>query len=373
MVNIKVVPYTDEWIDQVIHFNKRLKAGGSSYQFPEYTVSEWLPKRTDRNIWQEYYIAIDDENIVRGGYFLKPQRFWLKNSEFSMASIMLPLSEGIVDRKYAGVGKQILDDALSREENLIAVGIGQTSEPAARFLCKNKWGIYEVPFFFKVIHPSKFFKNLVYLRRSNVRKKLLDLVAYLGLPGIIVKGFQKIRSHRCSPKKGIKTETFDSFGTWADELWMKSRSEYVFSAVRDSNTLNILYPPEESRFIKLLIKDSDEPIGWVIVIATQWENHNHFGAMKLGSIPDCLALPGRELDLVYNAVKVLQSHDIDLIVSNQAHRRWCDALRSCGFLSGPSNWLFTSSVSLTEKLAPYEKNREFIHLNRGDGRGPVNL
>ena len=47
--------------------------------------------------------------------------------------------------------------------------------------------------------------------------------------------------------------------------------------------------------------------------------------------------------------------------------------RAAGFLSGPSNFLLTISPALTQvlKAAPVE-DRD-VHINRGDGDGPINL
>jgi len=64
---------------------------------------------------------------------------------------------------------------------------------------------------------------------------------------------------------------------------------------------------------------------------------------------------------------------VDLVLSNQSHAAWRDALKSSGFLGAPSNFIFGASKSVAELLAPFDANRDRIFLNRGDGDGPVNL
>jgi hypothetical protein len=61
------------------------------------------------------------------------------------------------------------------------------------------------------------------------------------------------------------------------------------------------------------------------------------------------------------------------MVSNQAHAAWLGALKAAGFLSGPSNFLLAISPALTEMLKTARVEDRDIHMNRGDGDGPINL
>jgi hypothetical protein len=49
------------------------------------------------------------------------------------------------------------------------------------------------------------------------------------------------------------------------------------------------------------------------------------------------------------------------------------ALQNAGFLHGPSNFRFAASRELAKLLDPLPTTMAHIHLNRGDGPGPVNL
>jgi hypothetical protein len=60
---------------------------------------------------------------------------------------------------------------------------------------------------------------------------------------------------------------------------------------------------------------------------------------------------------------------VDLIISNQSHTAWTEALRANGFLQGPSNYLLGASKPLSALADPLSE----CHINRGDGDGPVNL
>ncbi len=72
---------------------------------------------------QEYLLALEGDT-VRGGYILKPQAFAFEGEQRMIADYHLPISEGIVDGRYAPVGALILMDALKRQPLLFSLGIG---------------------------------------------------------------------------------------------------------------------------------------------------------------------------------------------------------------------------------------------------------
>jgi len=69
----------------------------------------------------------------------------------------------------------------------------------------------------------------------------------------------------------------------------------------------------------------------------------------------------------------LEKRGVDLILSNQSHASWGRALSRAGFVEGPSNYLFVTSEPLTELLNDIDPASKGIHLNRGDGDGPIHL
>jgi hypothetical protein len=68
-----------------------------------------------------------------------------------------------------------------------------------------------------------------------------------------------------------------------------------------------------------------------------------------------------------------EGRGVDMIVSNQSHAAWCIALQNAGFISGPSRFRLAASRELAELLDPLQTAMRHIHLNRGDGDGPVPL
>jgi len=370
---IEIKPYTEELIPCVKAFNQRLKVGGIHYQFPEHHVPKWLPKVDGRKIFQEYFVAVEDGRDVRGTYILKHQQFWLAGETVATAAYQLPISEGLVNKTYALTGVQICMNALKRQPLLFALGFGGHQEPLALMLKKLGWTFEAVPFFFRVHHPFRFLRNISYLRSTTLKRVLADLLAFSGAGWIGFKLGQLLLPKMGSNGPPPQAEVIEDFGDWVDVLWDVSKQDYSFCAVRDSETLKILYPRTDPRFIRLQVSQHGKAIGWAVVLNTQMTNSNYFGNMRVGSVADCMALRKDAGQVIRAATQHLICLGVDIIVSNQLDSAWGAAFKECGFLSGPSNFLFAASKKLVERLQTFEVKMASIHMNRGDGDGPINL
>ena len=101
--------------------------------------------------------------------------------------------------------------------------------------------------------------------------------------------------------------------------------------------------------------------------------HKQFGNMRVGSIVDCLAEPEDAAAVVDHSSWFLEGRGVDLIVSNQVSTAWGRAFLGAGFMQGPSNFILGLSPMLAARLEPLGLSRKNIHMNRGDGDGPINL
>ena len=156
-----------------------------------------------------------------------------------------------------------------------------------------------------------------------------------------------------------------------DTLWDIAKQHSEFIAVRNAKYLKILY--SDKRFIKMKFFDQDQIIGWSVSLCTQLNDHKQFGNMKLGSIVDCLSLKGYEKSIISKTSEMLEKKGVDLIVSNQSHIFWKNAFKMNSFINGPSNYIFALSKILSDKLMDDKKLKDYMHLTRGDGDGPINL
>ena len=376
-MSIRIVPYAAEHEGEVRRFNARLEAAHLdprlySLRFPERHVPALPPNPGGKGPFQQQFLALDDAGVVRGGYLLKHQWFVLDGRECRIADYQLPMSEGIIDRRFAPVALKLLEDALAKQPLLFGLGMGGYHVPIARFVHAAGWKTATVPFLFRVIHPGAFLKNIALPRTSPLRRAALDLAAATGLGWLAVRLRQSLRrSHR--PPHAIAFERVEAFEQWADSIWHRAKDCYGLVAVRDREVLDTLYPRGERRYLRLRITRDGAPIGWAVLLDTRMSGHMYFGDMRVGSLVDCLARPEDAADVAACARQVLEEAGVDLIVSNQSHAAWCRGLDRCGFLSGPSNFLFTAAPKLACRLEPLAEKLASFHINRGDGDGPVNL
>lgn len=371
-MSITIQPYGEEHVGAVKAFNARLRDGGMDLQFPESHVPGWLPRVEGREIYHDYYLAVDDQ-AVRGGYIFKHQPFFVGDQMLPLCEYRLPLSEGQVDHQFASVGVQIYLDAMRKQSRLYTVGIGGMQEAAAQMLVRAGWNLWPVPFFFRVLHPSRFLRQIVYLRSTPQRRLALDALAYSGLGWLGVHAYQGLKAGTTQRDPDWTAPTVDEFGSWADDIWQASHTQYKMIALRDRTILNILYPASDPRWIRLAVRSGNQVVGWATLLNTPMQGHNFFGDMRVGSIIDCLALPGMERKVSQAALAHLRSGAADVVVTNLSHRAWQESLRASGFLEGPSNFIFAASKAVSALLGPFDESKLLVHMTRGDGGGPQNL
>ena len=197
---------------------------------------------------------------------------------------------------------------------------------------------------------------------------------YSGLGWLFIKFIFQVSTlfnFRLKKEYNLTVKEMEVFDQELDLVWENSKQYNSFAAVRNYEYLKILYA--DKRFIKLKFIDNNKIVGWSISLCTKLDDHKYFGYMRLGSIVDCLSLKGYEKSIIYQTSKVLKYKEADLIVSNQSHVFWKTALKMNSFINGPSNYIFALSKILSDKLLDDKKSKDYIHLTRGDGDGPINL
>ncbi len=373
MARISIHEHSKEWAPAVRSFNERLVAGGSEFCFPELPAESTGNQSISHSIFQARYLATEGEH-VRGGFILKWQNFSFGGDVHRIAHLKLPLSEGIVDKKYARVGLQIIRQALKTEPLLFCLGMGGVDRPLPTMLAALRWKVSEVPFLFRANRGGAFARNILPLRTSPSRKHAFDLAAATGAAHVGLRAIHFGQSLRrigvaAFTRSATKSEPIvGAFTDWVDELWQRCHVNYPMSAVRDAQVLNELYPANGA-FIRLRVIRGGYTIGWIVGLDSQLNSHKQFGNMRLGSIVDCFAHPDDSAEVVHAMTRALRHRGVDLIISNQAHRAWRDALLDGGYLEAPSNFAFAASPKLSALIAPQSP----LHLNRGDGDGPINL
>ena len=366
--SIKQIDENDKKIIQ--DFNNELKVNGYNFAIPDKN-----DKLTSKDfILKKNFILTENNNLVRAGYTLKQQWFKINDDILKIGYYYNPITAGLFNKKYNICGLLLLSDAIKKNSYLFSLGMGSYSNSLPKLLSALKWKLKKVPFFFKIINPNSFLKNINYFKNSKLEYLLILVLEKSGIGWMIIKFISLITSLVASifyKKNEIKCEQVNFFNDEINKIWEKSKKNNSFIAVRNNEYINFLY--KDKKFIKLKFIEKNEIIGWSISICNKVNNHKHFGNMNLGSIIDCLALEGREMTIIENTFKILKTAGADLIVSNQSHIKWKKAFWKNGFLRGPSNFIFASSELLSKKLNLKNKLNNDMHITRGDGDGPINL
>jgi hypothetical protein len=374
---IVIEPYLPEHEPAVAEFNQRLRHAGEDGNMVFYrsALPRWLPRSADSHIYNEYFVAVDG-GIVRGGYALKTQDFIFPDEQVrSIGYYHHPLSEGIVNKAHTIVGTLLLRDAMQRAPLLYCLGMDGYDHPLPQMLVSMGWTHCLVPFFFRIVNPSRFLRNMQTLRSSSLRRFLLDLTAYSGAGWAVSQLFQSFLAARAPQLSAADCSEVASFEVEAgslQSLWEHARDTYSFAAVRDAQALRILYPPDKTHLTRIVMKRNGVAIGWAVV--GERRKDAKYGDMRVASVVDCFALPRELFSVVRCATEILEQRGFDLILSNQSNQAWGAAFKAAGYLPGPSNFLFAASKKLAEFLAPFDEVRLRMHLTRADGDGlPANF
>ena len=371
-MSVRIVAYDEAHVPAVREFNGRLRSKGCEFQFPEHVRSFPSPAHSCQPIHREHFVAVDDTGAVRGGYILKAQHRSSRGKSGPIGNLQLPLSEGVVDPTHAMVGVALIVDCIRRQSRLYCLGMGGIERPLPRMLKKLGWKVELIPFYFHVLAPARFLQEIAFLRSSRHARLALDLLRYSGVGYLSLKSWAGVSTaaRRARLRFGrTQARQVADFGPWADEIWNAASLSYDFIGRRDCRTLTFLYPSHDPRFIRLVVEKDDGPIGWAVLLVTGMKAHKQFGSMRVGSLVDCLALPGQEVAVADHAIEALHARRVDVMVSNQSHTPWRRALRLAGFIRGPSNYGFACSKALAAEISRVSK----CHLTRGDGDGPINL
>ncbi len=352
-------------------FNEDLKNHEINFKLP---LSDTKNLNTDDFISINNFILLDDKTKVRAGYTLKSQWFKINNEILQIGYYYNPVSAGLYNKKYNFCGLMLLNDAQKKNKNLFSLGMGGFSEPLPKLLKSLNWDLQSVPFFFKIYNTNNFLKNIKHLKNTKLKYFLIEILTKTGLGWLLIKFISLLTSifnMQFKKKISVTVAEINQFDEELNFVWDKTKENKSFSAIRNTTYLKTLY--EDKRFIKLKFSENNKVVGWSISLCTKLNNHKHFGQMRLGSIVDCLCLKGYEDSVVRETSNLLKSKGVDLIVSNQSHIFWKKAFKINSFLKGPSNFIFASSKILSDRLKEKIESKNYIHLTRGDGDGPINL
>lgn len=361
---MRMVAYDPGLVPAIAAFNDRLRAGGSDWEFPA-----GAPGAAGGAIEMERYFCVDAAGAVRGAYNLIRQNAWTGAAEERIGFVRLPLSEGIVNPKFAMVGALLLKDAMKRCPLVFSLGMGGVDKPLPRLYRALGASVEPVPFYFRIGNASNFLRHIRPLRTNPARRRLFDWIAATRAANLPVRAYHAWKA-RGATSREVDVEVVPRFQSWADAVWTEALANHSFLCGRRAEELNIRLPAEDPRIHRLRLRAAGRTVGWVAVTDKQWSDHPYFGAMRLGALVDGLTAPGFETAAAAVATRFLLARGVDLIVTNQMHRDWTAAVEACGYRRFPaSNFVLAASPALAPHLGDFSR----VHINRGDGDGPINL
>jgi hypothetical protein len=380
-VAVRIEPFSAVWTSEIARLNARLDAAkvDPNFRLPVEGRDELpLAAEPTEPVTKRQYLVVDGSE-VRGGFILQEQRCDLAGQAQWVANIQMPLSEGVIDRRYALVALRMLSLILESRPFLFAVGMGGSlDQPFARLVSTMKWPIGLVPFAFYVVHPARFLRNIGLGRSSPARAALTTAAASSGLGWLGLRllhgasgAWRRLGTER--PRR-VTCDRVTVWGDWADGVWNGYRNQCSFAAVRDRCTLPLFHDLALERLRAYRFLDDDgHPVGWAAIQLRAMIGSPHFGDLTVATVLDLVAWPGWEESVTRAVTWLATEADADLIVSNQYHRVWRAAQLRAGFLEGPSNYLLAFSPHLAAVLGSLDRSYERVHVTRADGDGRVNL
>ncbi len=251
--------------------------------------------------------------------------------------------------------------------------MGSQDSKLVKLLTAAGWEHQVTPFYFGIKAPNRFARNI----RLPQRPYLQAAMRVAGTLRLAGAGLRLLNIWRggpaAAPALEATTEVVPRFGEFADELFAAHASGYALLGDRSSAALNAWYSEANPVLLRLLVKEAGQVVGWAVVLDTQMRGQKYFGDLRVGTLVDGFARPGRAELVVRAADRFMEQRGVDLVLSNQLHPEWCDALTGAGYRQGPSNFFFYYSRELAERLATQSDWPRRVHINRGDGDGPIHL
>jgi hypothetical protein len=282
-----------------------------------------------------------------------------------------PVSESLVDSRFAGVPAHMVLAFLKMQPHLMALGMGGRNAPFARLLAGLGWKSSTVPFLFRVARPHRVLTRLAYLRGRPWLRAAMDAAAWSGAAWAAHR-LVLATAHRVAESSRLAVTTEPRFTPWADPVWEACRDEYRALAVRDARTLDCIYPGSFEALERLRVSRAGSDVGWICaqVLSPSEDRAAYFGDLRVGMLTDMLALSNDAADVLATGVRHLEEQGVDLIIANLSHTAWLAAARRLRFFSGPSTFAFARSAR-AEELLMGDGTDSQLHLTRSDGDGPI--
>jgi hypothetical protein len=370
---------SDDDIPAVARFNHRLREGGRGEE--QITLHPSLPGEAQYRpagfpVYRQMMIA-EDGREVRAAVMLYHNSVFIHGRKREFCWLDMPISEGIIDRRYS-LAIVLLLKAVSRYEPfLMSTGAGPEDKDSFRLLSKLDWKHHAVPFFFYPVKVTKVLLGMSYFKKHAKLRYGALLGAYSGA-GAALSGLLALRRRGATGLSGYEYSVEEAFDDWADRIFEDCLPDYGVAMRSDATTMNILHPPDKPSLTRLRVRrkgakrGAGRDAGWILVASKQMRNNRHFGDLKVGTLVDGFGRAADAPALVAVGINHLAETGADIIVANFSHAAWMEACRRTGMFAGPDNYYHFVSPGgspLFEDTCPSGA----IHMTRGHSDGMWSL
>jgi hypothetical protein len=363
---IQFLNFSDSVVDAAKAFNGRIMRDGNA----PFLLPEQLSHHQESGVIRgTHYLAMDGAE-ARGGYLLMEYPALLQNERVTVANIQSPISESIIDSRFAMLPLQMVKQFLSHNRRCFVVGMGDQQNPLPRLLRASGWSLESVPFFFRIHRIARFLAGMPALQSPWWKRVGALAAAYSGAGAV---GRMLLQHSQVRLPEGASISLENEWGEWAEDVWTKFAPSFRFGVLRNLEVLRELYPARDPRLRIHRITSGALTLGWSASLLKSMQNSPYFGNLMVASLLDCAALPGYFDTVAALADRALGKEGVDLVITNQSLTAWKDAFRAAGFRSGPSRFQVAISSELTKSLSRAPVADGFIHVTRGDGDGRLNL
>jgi hypothetical protein len=376
-MNIRIV--ADDDIPAVARFNQRLRDGGRGED--QITLSPSLPGEARYRpagfpVYRRMMIA-EDGREVRAALMLYHNNIFIHGKKRDCCWMDMPISEGIIDRRYSLAIIQLLKAALKYQPFLMSTGAGPVDKVSFRLLTTLNWRNHVVPFFFYPVKVTSVLLGLSYFKKHAKLRYGALLGAYTGL-GAGLSGVLTL-SRRIAPcLSGYEYSMEKAFDDWADRIFDDCIPDYGVAMRSDATTLNILYPPDKPGLTRLRVRrkgakhGAGQDVGWILVASKQMKDNRYFGDLKVGTLVDGFGRAANAPALVAAGIDHLAETGADIIVANFSHEAWVKACHRSGMLAGPDSYYHFVSPGGSPLFEDACQPRD-IHMARGHSDGMWSL
>src|SRR5262249_24598786 len=179
----------------------------------------------------------------------------------------------------------LVKKALDYQPFMMGVGAGTSESEGHRLFAGLRWRHQSVPFFFYPVKVSKVLRGLNYLKNNAKLRYLALLGAYSGV-GAGLSGLLALRRKLSIALSGYEALVVGRFDEWADRIFAHSLSDYPVAVRSDATSLNIVYPPDDHRYIRLKVirKGAKTEVGWILVASKRMSDNHYFGDLRVGTL-----------------------------------------------------------------------------------------